>query len=296
MSASTSVGSTIPRRTLGIALRRAREDAQVTMTDAAEVIGQTVQSLRRIEHGAVSTPKGKVTLLCRYYGVPETTRTVLEQLAGETRSKGWWHSYGDVVPAWFELYVALEQTADRIRTFEPWLMPGLLQDIGYMEAAILAVEPGLGPEQVAARVKVRRSRQRQLSRAFPPPPRFEAIIAESVLLAELPAGVMRAQIWRLLQATELPNVSLRVIPLSAGLHRASVSGAFGLLDFPAENGNRPPSTVYSESQTGAIYLDKPSEIDVYMDVWAAMERAALTESQSVESMSQRLKELNDHEC
>jgi transcriptional regulator with XRE-family HTH domain len=295
VTTSTSVGSTIPRRTLGIALRRAREDAKVTMADAADVIGQTVQSLRRIEHGTVSTPKGKVTLLCQRYGVPDSTRLVLEQLATETRSKGWWHSYGDVVPAWFELYVALEQTAHRIRTFEPWLVPGLLQEVGYMDAAILAVEPDLDTEQVAARVEVRRSRQRQLTRSFPAPPQIDAIIAESVLLVSLPEGVMRAQIWHLLKATELPNVSVRVLPLSAGLHRASVTGAFGLLNFPAEHGNTPPSTVYSESQTGAIYLDKPSEIDAYASVWTALDGAALNKAQSVESMSRRLKELNDLE-
>jgi transcriptional regulator with XRE-family HTH domain len=295
VTTSTSAGSTIPRRTLGIALRRAREDAKVTMAEAADVIGQTVQSLRRIEHGTVSTPKGKVTLLCQRYGVPDSTRLVLEQLAAETRSKGWWHSYGDVVPAWFELYVALEQTAERIRSFDPLVVSGLLQAPGYTDAAILAVEPDLAAEQVAARAAVRQSRQRQLTRSFPAPPGLEVILAEPVLMVELPKGVMRAQLWHLLKATELPHVSVRILPLAAGLHRASAAGAFTLLDFPVENGSRPPSTVYSESETGAIYLDKPSEISAYEAVWSALASTALDRATSVKLISQRLKELNDRE-
>lgn len=123
------------------------------------------------------TPKGKVTVLCQLFGMPNATRIVLEQLAAETKSKGWWQSYGDVVPAWFELYVALEQTADRICQFAPLLGSGLLQEPAYMNAAILAVEPHLTAEQVTARAEVRRSRQRHLTRSFPQPLRLEVILA-----------------------------------------------------------------------------------------------------------------------
>ncbi|AEV84782.1 helix-turn-helix domain-containing protein [Actinoplanes sp. SE50] len=295
MTASETTGSTIPRRTLGLALRKAREDAGITMAAAADVIGQSVQSLRRIEQGTVSTPKGKVTLLCMHYGIPNQTRLVYEQLALETRSKGWWQSFGDAVPAWFELYVVLEQTADRIRSFDPLLVSGLLQESGYMDAAILAVEPDLKADEVAARAEVRRSRQRQLTRSFPQPPQLDVILTEPVLMVDLPEGVMRAQLWHLLKATELPHVSVRVIPLAAGLHRASVTGPFTLLDFPIEGGNRPPSTVYSESQTGAIYLDRPHEIEAYERVWNGIDAAALDQARSVKLMSQRLKELNDRE-
>ncbi|BCY08932.1 helix-turn-helix transcriptional regulator [Actinoplanes sp. L3-i22] len=295
MTATDGAGSTIPRRTLGLALQKARGDAGITMIEAADAIGQSVQSLRRIEQGTVSTPKGKVTVLCLTYGLPPATRAVLEQLATETRAKGWWHSYGDAVPAWFELYVALEQTADRIRSFDPLLVSGLLQEPGYMEAAIMAVEPDLTSEDVAARAEVRRSRQRQLTRSFPQPPWLEVILAEPVLLVELPNGVMRAQLWHLLKATELTYVSVRILPLSGGLHRASVAGPFTLLTFPTENGNTPPSLVYSESHTGAIYLDKKQEIESYEQVWAALDAAALDQPASVELMSQRLKELNNRE-
>jgi hypothetical protein len=81
--------------------------------------------------------------------------------------------------------------------------------------------------------------------------------------------------------------------MARGLHQASVTGAFTALDFPAENGTTPPSTVYSESLTGAIYLDKQSEIDAYNNAWQSLAAAALDETASITLMSQHLKELTE---
>lgn len=288
-------GSTVPRRILGLALRRFRKRSGKTMLEAAEILGQSEQSVRRIEQGAVSTPTGKVANLCELYAVSPQTRQALLGLAKETKSTAarWWHSYADVVPAWFELYVALEATAFRLRCFDPLVINGLLQADGYMEETILALEPELSEEDVDARAELRRSRHRLLTR-FPDPLRLEVIISEAVLLVELPEGVMRAQLWHLLKASELPNVQLRVLPLSAGLHRAVVAGPFTMLDFPGDEEGA-ASTVYSESLTGAIYLESPPEIAAYLEVWSAISKASLNKADSIELISRRMKELNDRE-
>ena len=294
MISDDAAGSTVPRRTLGLALREARNKQKITMQTAAEALGVSVQSVRRIEQGTVSTRTATVTVLCGLYEVPDTMRHVLVGLAKETRSHGWWHAYSDAIPSWFQLYVALEQTASRIRMFGPMLVTGLLQAEQYMEAAIRAVTPDLSDEEVAASINVRLSRQRLLTRAFPAPPRLEVVLSEAVLLAVPQVeDAMRSQVWRLLKATELPSVSLQILPLGVGPHRASVTGAFTMLDFPSENGTTPPSTVYSESLTGAIYLDKPAEIDSYNEVWQALTGAALDKNASIALMSQRLKELTE---
>lgn len=298
MTEAVAAGSTIPRRILGTALRKARTRSGKTQADAADAIGQSEQTVRRIEQGTVATPSGKVANLCELYGTPRSTRDALQALARETKSTAqrWWHSYGDVVPAWFEVYVALEQMAARERCFDPLLINGLLQDDGYMDQAIRAVEPELGDEDVAARAELRRARQQLLTRSCPSPLRLDVIVAEPVLLVDLPEGVMRAQLWRLLKATELPNVTVRVLPLSAGLHRASVTGAYTLLDFPAD-GDSPaaPTTLYSESQTGAIYSEAAEEVDRYERTWAALEQAALDRDQTVGLLARLSKELVDRE-
>lgn len=291
--------TTIPRRILGVALRTARERADKTQQDAADAIDQSVLTVRRIEQGRVPTTAGKVDNLGHLYGMPAQTRDALKALARETKSTAqrWWHAYGDVVPTWFEVYVALEQMASYERCFDPLLVNGLLQDDGYMEAAIRAVKPGQGDEAVAASAELRRSRQQLLSRPFPAPLRLDAIVAEPVLMVDLPEGVMRTQIWKLLKANELPNVTVRVLPLAAGLHQAAVSGAFTLLDFPDEgNGNgAAPTTLYSESRTGAIYSEAPPEIADCNSLWAALEDAALDRDQTIDMLSHRMKELVDRE-
>jgi hypothetical protein len=100
---------------------------------------------------------------CTLYGVPEKMRDVFLGLARETKSRGWWHAYGDVVPAWFELYVGLEQAAATIRTYDPALVPGLLQSGEYMGAVIRADRPELSEDEVTTRISLKRSRQQLLT-------------------------------------------------------------------------------------------------------------------------------------
>jgi uncharacterized protein DUF5753/helix-turn-helix protein len=297
--AEQTATSSIPRRTLGIALRRARDatSPKITMRAAAVHLGQSVLSVRRIEQGTVSTPAWKVEKLCELYVVPTQTRDALLALSKETKSQGWWHSYGEVVPGWFELFMALEATARRIRQFEPLLVPGLLQAPGYMAAATRADRPELTDDEVAARIAVKRERQQLLTRSFPGPPVVEVILSEAVLLAEpLAEDAMRAQVWHLIKATtDLEAVSVRILPLRVAPHRASVTGTFTLLDFHGENGSPPPpSTMYAESLTGAIYLDKPGEVGAYCEVWRSLDASALDQAGSIELMSKRLRELTEH--
>ncbi len=289
-------GSTVPRRSLGIALESARKRAGITMQGAADRVGASIQTIRRVERGEVSTRPSMVEVLCEFYGITAPMRDVLIGLAKESKARGWWQSYGDVVPRWFELYVSLEQTARRIREYAPSVIPGLFQHRGYMGVVIRTDLPHLVDEEVSARIKLRNERQQLLTRSFPAPPEVEVIISEAALLADPGADdVMRTQMWHLLKATELPGVSIRVLPLRAALHRSSITGAWILMDFASENGNTPPSTVYSENLTGAIYLDKLSEINVYEQAWTALGRLVLDEAQSIEVLSQRLKELTDGE-
>ncbi|MFI7596883.1 helix-turn-helix transcriptional regulator [Actinoplanes sp. NPDC049681] len=289
-------GSTVPRRSLGIGLRAAREKAGVKLKDAAAMLGVSEQTIWRIEQGTTSTKPPYVQALCDAYGVHDGMRTVFVGLARETRSRGWWHAYGDVLPTWFEAYVGLEQAARRIRIFDPTMIPGLLQHRDYTGAFIRVERPGLSDDEVEKMIELKQSRQQLLTRSFPPPPSVEVVISETVLMAEpKPEGTMRRQIWHLLKATELPNVTIRVLDRRVGPHRASVAGAFRMLDFPEQNGSAPPPTVYSENLTGALYLDKASEIEAYSDVWEAIFDAALPRDHTGELLKDYLRELNDRE-
>ena len=104
---------------------------------------------------------------------------------------------------------------------------------------------------------------------------------------------MSGQIRRLLDASELPNVALRVMPFSAGLHLGIMAGPFEILRFPLNGDGRAsePPTVYVDGFTGDLYLDKPKEIDRYDEAFGSIWSASLNEKASQDLLSQASKEI-----
>jgi transcriptional regulator with XRE-family HTH domain len=290
-----AAGSTVPRRTLGRGLREAREAKEILAKKAAEELDFSTQKLWRIESGQVPVSVSDVRSMCFLYGLDATATDAFIALSKETKSKGWWVPYGDRLPRWFEPYVGMEQSASRIRTYEWTLVPGLVQMREYMSYLFRVTDPNLAEADVEKRISLRLQRQALFTRAFPAPPTVEFVIGEPAVRVEpRETGVMRTQLWHLLKATELPQVSVRVLPVSAGPHEASVAGAFTMLEFPTDNGERPePPTIYSENLTGALYLDKPAEINQYERAWRTLDVVALSDAESVTLLSSLLKEWND---
>ncbi|MET8547420.1 helix-turn-helix domain-containing protein [Micromonospora zamorensis] len=277
------IGSTVPRRQLGRLLRQFRNEAGVTLDAAAEALEYSRQKIWRLECGQGSVRVLDVKAMCELYGVSPEMTEAMRGLAAETKSKGWWHAYGDAVPNWFELYVGLESAASRLRGFDESLIPGILQTKGYADALIRRGRI-LSDEERERAVQVRLQRQALLVRRLPPAPRLESVLSESVLRRTVGGpNVMTAQLDHLLRVSELPNVSVRVLPLAAGPHPGAVAGTVMILDFPPTKGGRAapePSVVYSESLTGALYLDKPDELAAYERVWGGLDAMALDEAES----------------
>ncbi|MFF5054703.1 helix-turn-helix domain-containing protein [Micromonospora sp. NPDC000663] len=277
------VGSTVPRRQLGRLLRQYRNEAGVTLDAAAEALEYSRQKIWRIECGTGSVRVLDVKAMCELYGVPPEMTAAMRGLAVETKSKGWWHAYGDAVPSWFELYVGLESAASRLREYGETLIPGLLQHRSYA-VALYQTGSRISAQDRERAVEVRLQRQALLRRRLPQPPHLEAVLSEAALRRVVSGrSVMTAQLTHLLEVSALPNASVRVVPLAAGPHPGATAGSFVILDFPAGDGGRAvpePSVVYSESLTGALYLDKPDELRAYEDAWRGLERLALPEAES----------------
>jgi transcriptional regulator with XRE-family HTH domain len=282
---TTDQGSTVPRRQLGRYLRQLREEAQITVKAAADALEWSTPRLWRIEKGAVPMRALDVKNMCQVYGVPPDVTEALMGLAKETKARGWWHSYGDAIPAWFELYVGLESAASRLRQYEPELVPGLLQTKAYATETFRVARPAISQADLDRSVAVRLERQGLLTRRFPPAPRLEVVLNEAALRRPIrDRDAMAAQLEHLVDTASLPNVSIRVLPQRAGLHRAMTCGSFTILEFPDGTGGRDgePPTVYSDILTGALYLDKPAEVAAYADVWSSMVDACLHETRSME--------------
>ena len=93
------------------------------------------------------------------------------------------------------------------------------------------------------------------------------------------------QLAYLAEANDLPNVTVRMLPLAAGLYRWAAAGGFTVLTFPAERGRDPePPTVYTDGPTGALYLDKPREVESYEMIWHSITERALDAAQSSRAM------------
>jgi hypothetical protein len=246
---------------VGSQLRRLRVQSGITREQAGERIRASEWKIHRLENGQVGFKERDVVDLLHFYGVTDAAEIdALVGLARETNDTGWWHHYSDVLPQWFRAYVDLEQAATLIRAYEGQLVPGLLQTRDYMRA-VMGGALDEAPADIERRVEVRLARQALLSRSGPP--RLWAVVDEAAL--RRPIGgpqVMRAQLERLIECTQLPSVVLQILPFGAGAHPAMV-GAFNILRFADDD---LPDVVYLEHLTGAMYLDKRDDVRRYLHV------------------------------
>src|SRR5690606_20187506 len=120
-------GCTDPRRQLRRGLRNLREAPAGTVAAAPAALAGSGSKCKRIEAGLTAVRAVDVRAMCELYGADGPTTEALAALARETRAKGWWHAYGDTIPAYFELYMGLEAAASKLRTYDPELVHGLLQ-------------------------------------------------------------------------------------------------------------------------------------------------------------------------
>ncbi|TWD84069.1 helix-turn-helix protein [Kribbella amoyensis] len=264
MAGRSEPGPTALRIMLGAHLRQLRERAGVSRSQAGWAIRGSESKISRLELGRVGFKERDVRDLLTLYGVTdEAERDRLVQLGRDANNRGWWHQYSDVTPDWFDAYLGLEAAATLIRTYEIQFVPGLLQIPEYTRA-VARLTPG-GADRSASEVEqiveLRRTRQQVLRRDRPL--KLWAVVEESVLRRPIGgADVLRAQLAALLEAIQLPNVTLQVIPTGSSGHPAT-GGAFSVLRFPEAD---LPDVVYLEHLTSAIYLDKRDDVDAYTHI------------------------------
>jgi transcriptional regulator with XRE-family HTH domain len=256
------VGSpTVRRRELGVLLRALRTELGWTVDQVAERLLVSPSKVSRLETGQRGASARDIRDLCDLYGVDDALRQQLTDLAALGKQQAWWQSRH--LP--YSTYVGLESEASSISDFGLGLVPGLLQTAEYARAVLRALRPAPSAEVIDQRLAGRLERQRLLTSSKPP--EFEAMIDEAVLYRV--AGnqvVMRAQLHRLIEASELPNVTVRVLPYRAGV-LPSNNNKFIILDFtqPAV-----PGIVFVEGLTGDLYFDRAEDVEAYQEAFAFM--------------------------
>lgn len=278
-------GPTVQRLVLGNQLHQLRESRGITAEQAAEAIRGSHSKISRMEHGRVGFKERDVADLLTLYGVSDSEeRAALLNLARQANTPGWWHAYADILPSWLEPYVGLEAAASVIRTYQIQLVPGLLQTEDYARALIQQGSAAT-EDQVGRRIELRVSRQEVLS--GPNPPQLWAVVDEGAL--RRPVGgrdVVRGQLEHLIEMADHPSVTLQILPFTAGSHSA-MGGPFTILRFAEPDLH---DVVYIEQLTSALYLEKPSEVDSYLEVMEQLCLQAEPAGNTVKILNQILAE------
>jgi len=256
-------GPTVRRILVGAQLRRLREEKGITRSEAGYTIRGSESKISRLELGKVSFKERDVADLLSHYGVMDPQqREAIMALARDANAPGWWHSYDDVLPTWFETYVGLEAAASLIRTYEVQFIPGLLQTEDYARAVTIAGQPALAADEIERRVNLRSTRQELLTRSNAA--RLWAVVDEGALRRPIGGSrVMRAQLEHLLELREIKNITIQIMPFRFGGHAAE-GGAFSILRFPEPE---LPDVVFVEQLVSALYLDKREQVDRYGQIF-----------------------------
>jgi transcriptional regulator with XRE-family HTH domain len=280
-------GSPTARRImLGARLRRLREAAEITRAEAGFAIRSSESKISRLELGRVSFKARDVADLLTMYGVADPRkREAFLEMVTRSNEPGWWYRYTDLVADWFQDYLGLEESASRIQEWEQQFVPGLLQTEDYARAIAGHGWSPLTAESVQSQVAVRMRRQELLSR--PNPPKLWAVIDESVL--HRPIGgrqVLLGQIEHLLAITKRPHITLQVVPYQLSGYAAE--GSFTTLRFAEPE---LPDVVYIEHLSGALYLDKRADIELYGRVFDRLTVDAYTPDHTRQFLMKRRAEI-----
>ncbi|MFE1547908.1 helix-turn-helix domain-containing protein [Streptomyces sp. NPDC058718] len=282
---------TVGQVVLGRRLQDLRERAGLKREEAAKILRVAPATVRRMETAEVALKVPYVQLLLKEYGITDAEAEGFGALTEEANLPGWWQRFHDVLPGWFSMYVSLEGAASLIRAYEPQFIPGLLQTEAYARAILRSGAVGgsdAGKDEDAERhVALRMERQSLLTREDAP--KFWVIMDETVFRRPVGDGpeVMRDQLDRLLEASELPNVTLQIAEFASG-HHPGTYGPFVLFRFAMPE---LPDMVYSEYLTGAVYLDARPEVASHLEVMDRMAAQAATAQRTKEILRGLRKEL-----
>lgn len=261
---TSSSSPTVLKRWIAFELRKLREDCRISREEAAAVIKGSVPAIGHMETGR-SLPKPlELERLLELYGVAERSEFFLDLRLRAKKGRDWWIGFDDTaVPEYFKLFLGLESSAVKIESWDAIVVPGLFQTPDYARAIIRGGRPEFPATEVEKRVELRMARQGEVLDQEDAP-QVWAVISEAALRLQVGSpAILRAQLERLVELREYPNIEMQVLPASAGAH-TGVDGGFIVLTFPNEL-EHDPGCVYIESRVKGVYYEEPDQVMAYRD-------------------------------
>ncbi|RAY12533.1 transcriptional regulator [Actinomadura craniellae] len=276
--------SLVLRRRLAAELRALRARKGLSQDDVAEHLESSSNKIVRIENAQSSVSASDLRQLLMLFGADAETRDRLLALGRDARKRGgWWSSYRDLLPG---PYVQLEAEASLVRTYQPSIVPGLLQTADYARAVVRSADSRISSDEVERRVAARGKRQERLRAEHPLA--LRALVDEAALRRGAgDPGTTREQMGHLIEMARLPNVSIRVLAFEAGIY-PSVGWPFVILTFPEPDD---PDIGYIEYRTGARCLEEAREVATCQADFGRLTRTALSEDDSVKLIERMIAEI-----
>jgi transcriptional regulator with XRE-family HTH domain len=256
----SSGSPTVRRRRLAAELRRLRLRSGKTASQVGKSLGWSKAKISRYELAQGGLNPRDVESLLEVYGVRGEHREQLLALAEEATHKGWWEAYSDVLTGEHLSFIGLEAEATSAQEWQVNVVPGLLQTEQYARDVLSGHQEvaTIPPTVIERRVETRLIRQQLLTRDQPL--KLAVVLDESVLLRQHgDHSMMQGQLQRLAEASDLPNVSLRILPLHKP-HRLTV-GSFVILHFGKEHETSLHDVVNTEFLSNQLYVE--GETDTY---------------------------------
>lgn len=252
----------------------------MTGDQVAERMGWSASKVSRIENAHTAPRAMEIRKLLALYGVERRYADELLALAQEAARKGWWESFSSTLPPEYAALIGMEAEARSALSWEPFIVPGLLQTGDYAREVTNGYLEWIDPvpsSEISLRVAARLARQQVLMQDNPL--RFSAVLDQSVLYRRFGnRDVMRSQIRQLLELSERANISLRILPLD-GRHPIG-TGAFVLLQFGEVRGVIYQDVVYIENLTGGRYVEEEDQTFRYRRAFDRLSQLALDEKKS----------------
>jgi hypothetical protein len=278
-----SQGPLLPRRRLGAELRRLRGDRTLDEVAAETLI--STSKLSRLENGQGVPQLRDIRDLINCYDADRATSERLRRWMNEGRRQAWWKEYSDVIRESYDVLLDYESGASVTRMYTPTTLPGLLQTRAYATQLLSTLYPHLSADEVSKLVEVRLRRQQTVLNDADDTSQLQAIIDEAAVLrarAMSPDDEARAQLLHLRDVSKRRNVSIRVLPLSSGLH-AGLMGRFAVYQF-SDDIDR--DVVHIETHSGDRYLEEQSSVLEYLRLFDSVAHRALDHPETRDLLTQ----------
>ncbi|MFE3192418.1 helix-turn-helix domain-containing protein [Nocardia sp. NPDC059240] len=270
----------VARKQVGMQLREARQKANLDLSDVADAMGpgwstSKVGRLERGESGRISLPE--VDVLAQILEMDDDTHSNVVALVKQAASKSWWYKYRDVVHSGFRIYADMEACACRMTMYHNNIVPGVLQTAEYARALDRIFFAGEPESTLNRRLQLKLERQSFITRKTKPII-VNAILHESAIHTQVGGlAVMADQLEHLVEMSKRPNITLRVLPFTAGLPLGTATGSFTIIDMKPMAGTENHPVVYFDSLVGAACLEGPDEVETHTSAIASIQQAALDE-------------------